>query len=182
MKLNEKIVSSKKIFRGDLFTISTLFVTLPDGRRTTREVAERRPSVSIVAVDQNNSAILLREYRAGIKRTVWRLPGGMVDGHRTPLNTARHELRQEAGCQAKRWLKLFEKSGGGSWHWPRHFYLARGLARQPLPPDSDERFEIIKIPMIRASRLVMKNQFESSDDGLAILEACKIIYPRRRLI
>jgi len=182
MKLTEKIVSSKVIFRGDLFTISTLFVTLPDGRRVTREVAARRPSVSIVAVDQTNSVILLREFRGGIKRTVWRLPGGMVDGHRTPLNTARHELRQEAGYRATRWFKLFEKSGGGSWHWPRYFYLARGLTRQPLPPDLDERFEIKRMPLIRALRLVIKNQFESSDDGLAILEACKIIYPRRRLL
>ncbi len=182
MKLTEKIVSSKVIFRGDLFTISTLFVTRPDGRRVTREVAERRPSVSIVAVDQNNSVILLREFRAGIMRTVWRLPGGMIDGRLTPLNTARHELRQEAGCRAKKWDKLFDKSGGGSWYWPRHFYLARGLVGQPLTPDPDERFEIKKLPIIQASRMALKNQFESSDDGLAILKACKIIQPRQHLL
>lgn len=179
MKQAYRILQSRTHFRGDLFTVQTASVAYPDGTRVVREIVERKPSVGIVAIDQKGLVSLVEEFQAGIGRIVLGLPGGKVDGSERPLAAAKRELREEIGYAARQWETLFHWDGAGSWKWPRTYFLARKLVRQPLPQDSEERIIIRKLTLRRAIRLALDGRLDTSDTGLALVRAYERIMRKR---
>lgn len=181
MKQRPQLLSTKTLFRGDFFTVMTSFITLPDGTRITREIAERRSSVGIVAVDLDRQVLLVEEYQPAIQRIALGLPGGQVDQGERSLQSAKRELREETGFSAAEWKALYHWPGAGSWIWPRTYYLARKLSKNPLPQDPEERITLKRIPLKRAVRMAIQGQLDTSDTCLALVRACEIIYRKRSL-
>ncbi|USN53122.1 MAG: NUDIX hydrolase [Candidatus Nomurabacteria bacterium] len=177
----EQELSSKVVFRGSLFTLRTAFVTLPDGRRVTREVMERPSSVNVVAVDKKKNVYLIEEYRIGIQKTALRLPGGKVEQGETPRHAALRELYEETGIKAKKLSLLYDYHGGGSWKWDRFLYLARDITLKQRENPDDEPNVLRCIPLRKAARLALDGEIPSADWALPILRAYEIIM-RRKLI
>jgi len=53
--------------------------------------------VNVLALTEKKEAILVRQYRHGIRKVIWELPGGMAEENETPLECARRELLEETG-------------------------------------------------------------------------------------
>ena len=49
---------------------------------------------------------LIRQYRLAVRHLLWELPAGSIDTGETALQTARRELVEETGYQAKSFRKL----------------------------------------------------------------------------
>ncbi len=63
--------------------------------------------VNVVAVTRRKELVLVRQYRAGTRKVTLEIPGGSVDRHdRSPLATAKRELREETGYVARRWSRI----------------------------------------------------------------------------
>ena len=65
----------------------------------------KRPTVFIVAETKDKKLVLIKEYRYPIRRVVWQLPAGMVEG-KNELKSAKKELFEETGLAAKNWSKI----------------------------------------------------------------------------
>jgi ADP-ribose pyrophosphatase len=57
--------------------------------------------VSIVAVTQDNEFVLVRQFRPAVETATLELPAGHVDGNETPEFSARRELLEETGFDAR---------------------------------------------------------------------------------
>jgi 8-oxo-dGDP phosphatase len=118
---------------GRIVTVRTDIVALPDGELVCREVVEHPGAVAIVALDEQDRLLLIRQYRHPAAATLWEIPAGLRDVAGEPLiETARRELLEEAGYQAADWRVLADylSSPGISTERLRVF-LARGLTVVP---------------------------------------------------
>ncbi len=65
-------------------------------------VLEKPEFALIAAIDDSRNLLLVRQYRHGVDRSYWALPGGFIDSDETPVSAAQRELREETGYTAKR--------------------------------------------------------------------------------
>ena len=100
-----------------------------DDRSFERLVLEHPGAVIVLAVDDRRRAYCLWQYRHPAQRRFVELPAGLLDAEgESSEETARRELREEAGLEAEHWTLL-----GTTWSSPgisgevMHFFLARGL-------------------------------------------------------
>lgn len=67
-------------------------------------------AVAVVATDTDSpdcEVVLVHQYRATLRSACWELPAGMCDVEDEPrIETARRELREEAGLEARTWREI----------------------------------------------------------------------------
>jgi 8-oxo-dGTP pyrophosphatase MutT (NUDIX family) len=139
------VVASEKLAEGVIVSVRRDTVQMPDGQQVGREVVEHPGAVGIVAMDEADQVLLIRQYRHPAVRLLWEIPAGLRDvAGEPPLETARRELLEEAGYLAADWQVLadFFTSPGITSERLR-VYLARGLRRVPdaereYVPDHEE--------------------------------------------
>ena len=108
-----------------------------------RLVLEHPGAVIVLALDDQDRACLLRQYRHPARRRFVELPAGLIDvAGEDPLETARRELREEVGLEAAEWVSLGSTySSPGITSEVMHLYLARGLSavgREGFTPEHEE--------------------------------------------
>ena len=100
-----------------------------DDQTFIRLVLEHPGAVIVLAVDNRRRAYCLRQYRHPARRRFVELPAGLLDAEgEAPEDTARRELREEAGLEAGQWTHLASTwSSPGISNEVMHFFLARDL-------------------------------------------------------
>jgi ADP-ribose pyrophosphatase len=106
---------------------------MPGGEVKVREVVEQPGAVGILALDEQDRVVLIRQYRHPVGDWLIELPAGLLDqpGEKAYATAAR-ELAEEVALTAGRWDVLVDlrNSPGLSTEAVR-IYLARDLA--PVP-------------------------------------------------
>ena len=94
-----------------------------------RLVLEHPGAVIVLAVDDEERLLCLRQYRHPAGRRFIELPAGLCDAAgEDPLQVAQRELREEASVQAREWTRLTSTySSPGISAEVMHFFLARDL-------------------------------------------------------
>jgi 8-oxo-dGDP phosphatase len=132
------VTSSSQRLRGRIFSVRTDDVQMPGGEVAARDVVEHPGAVAVLALDEQDRVLLVRQYRHPAGGLLWELPAGLrdVDGERL-LAAAQRELAEETGCRAGSWKTLADclTSPGMSSERIRIF-LARGVAEIP-PAERD---------------------------------------------
>jgi 8-oxo-dGTP pyrophosphatase MutT (NUDIX family) len=133
------VTDSAVLAVGKVVTLRRDCVQLPDRSLVSREVVEHPGAVAVVALDERDRVLMIRQYRHPAGATLWEIPAGLRDVAGEPLvDTARRELLEEAGCRAADWLVLTDylSSPGISTERLRIF-LARGLT---MVPDAEREY------------------------------------------
>jgi len=165
--------------RGQLVTLRTDTVRMPDGSVASRDVVEHPGAVAVVALDESDRVLLIRQYRHPAGAMLWEIPAGLRDVAGEPLlETARRELLEEAGCRAADWRLLadFLSSPGISTEHIR-VYLARGLtvvpqAERGYVPEHEEAYLTVSwVPLAEAVRGALCGDLHNGVAILGILSA-----------
>ncbi|BFV56633.1 NUDIX hydrolase [Kitasatospora sp. CMC57] len=122
--------SSAQPFQGRVTGVRTDEVLMPDGSHARRDYQTHPGSVSVLALDEQQRVLILRQYRHPVRQRLWELPAGLLDvPGENPLHAAQRELFEEAHCKAAEWRVLvdFYTSPGGTDEALRLF-LATGLS------------------------------------------------------
>ncbi len=94
-----------------------------------RDLIVHPGAVAVIALDDHERVLLIRQYRHPVGRWLFEPPAGLLDATDEPAwRTAERELLEEAGYEAARWdvlLDLYTSPGGLS--EAIRIYLARGL-------------------------------------------------------
>ena len=123
------VLASEEKFRGHVFSIRTDTVKMVDGQVVDRDYVVHPGAVGVVALDEADRVLLVRQYRHPVGWRLWELPAGLLDHPgENPLETAKRELWEEAHQQADDWrvlVDLFTTPGGSD--EAIRLYLARGV-------------------------------------------------------
>ena len=156
-KSGVKVVSSKVVYRGPVFHVTTDYVEEPGGVSSRRDVVRHQGSVVIMAVDDSAKeprVLLARQYRHAAGDYLWELPAGRIDEGEDALTAAKRELVEETGYAAQRWKRaLFFWVSPGFLDETMAVYLATGLKPGKATPEEDENIAIRFFPLSRAVKM-----------------------------
>jgi 8-oxo-dGTP pyrophosphatase MutT (NUDIX family) len=101
----------------------------PDEEPFTRLVLEHPGAVVVLAMDEEQRVLCLRQYRHPVGLKMLELPAGLLDKEgEDPETAARRELLEEAGLEGAEWSPLVTAySSPGITSEAIHYFLARGL-------------------------------------------------------
>ncbi|WP_030381198.1 MULTISPECIES: NUDIX domain-containing protein [unclassified Streptomyces] len=126
-------------FRGNKTSVRTDEVVMPDGSVARRDYQVHPGSVAVLALDDEDRVLVLRQYRHPVRQRLWEIPAGLLDvPGENPLHAAQRELYEEAHVKAEDWRVLTDvyTTPGGCDEAVRIF-LARDLSEA-----EGERFEV----------------------------------------
>lgn len=102
-------VAEQPVWSGRHLDVVTVDVEAPDGSTFTRELLRTGGAAAIVPVlDDGDTVLVLRQYRASLDDLLLEIPAGMVDEGEDPETCARRELVEEVGYQATDLAFLYE--------------------------------------------------------------------------
>jgi ADP-ribose pyrophosphatase len=129
------VVSTEDVLRGGApFAVRRDVVRVPGGDETmTRVVVEHPGAVVVLAVDDQERALVLQQYRHPARTRFVELPAGLLDKEgEDPLVAARRELLEEGALEAEEWTHLNTVHSSPGFSDERiEVYLARGLRSVP---------------------------------------------------
>lgn len=168
-----EVLSSKTVFRGPAFSVSSDRVREPSGIVARRDVVRHSGSAVILAVDDSGPeprVLLERQYRYAAADYLWELPAGRVDLGEKALTGAKRELLEETGYRAAKWKKvLFFYPSPGFLDETMTVYLARGLKPGDAQPEEDESIECHLTPLSRALEMVRSGEICDGKTIAAVL-------------
>ena len=105
MDLREEMVSSETIFQGKIIKVTLDQVRLPNGSVASREVVYHPGGVAVLALDEDKTVYLVKQYRYPIQQMLLELPAGKLDhgAEENVLLGAQRELSEETGLEAAKW-------------------------------------------------------------------------------
>jgi 8-oxo-dGTP pyrophosphatase MutT (NUDIX family) len=165
-----EVVRSRPEYDGALVEVRVDTVIQPDGSRAEREVVEHVGSVAVVAVDDQQRVLLIRQYRHPAGQYLWELPAGLLDKPgELPLAAAQRELAEEAQLGAAAWRTLVDlrPSPGISTEVCR-VYQAEQLStkeREDDRPDEESELRSRWVPLRQAAGEVLTGRITN---GLAV--------------
>jgi len=149
----------------------------PDHEPFRRLVLEHPGAAVVLAVDEDEQVVCVRQYRHPAGRRFVELPAGLCDSAgEDPLEVARRELREEALLAADDWVHLTSAySSPGISSEVIHYYLARGLHdvdRGDFELAHEEAdMEVFRVPYVDLLDAVLAGDVRDAPVALAVLAA-----------
>jgi len=171
-----KVLKKKPIFKGDLFTIYEDEVELPNGNKRTFHSGIRKPSVTVVPLDEDRNVYLIDQYRYLHKKRLIEAVAGIIDEGEAPLTAAKRELKEELGIVAHNWKDLGSIQAAGSIiSWDQTIFLARDLEFFDQELEDVEDIREVKMPLKEAVKGIFEGKIHSSSTINGILMVNELI-------
>ena len=181
--LRERLVSSEVIRRSRILEFRIDTIETNDGKRSTRDIAGHPGAVAVVAIDDADRVLLVRQWRHAAggplleipAGTLDRLPDGSLEDHAI---AAARELEEETGSRAATWRHLGSfYTAPGFTSENIHVYLATGLTSSHadgLHPDEDEHLELKPVPFADALAMAMRGELHDAKSMVGLLMAARL--------
>ena len=149
----------------------------PEDEPFSRTVLEHPGAAIVLALDDDDRALCLWQYRHPVGATLVQLPAGLldVDGE-SPEQVARRELVEEAGYDARDWTHLSSTySSPGISEELCHYFLARGLTevgRGEFTPQHEEAEMVVDwVPIADLRAAILDGRVRDAHLAIALLSA-----------
>ena len=74
-----EVLKSTERLKNRVFRIVTDEVKMPDGAIAERDYMRHVGAVGVIALDDEENIVLVRQYRHALGRELWELPAGLID-------------------------------------------------------------------------------------------------------
>lgn len=145
--LRTQRISSSRVFQGNYLAVDVLEHQAVH-RIDRREVVTVRDGVAVLAVLDDGTVPLVRQYRQAVDRILLEVPAGVREPDEAPLETARRELSEETGVEGGAWRHLirYAHAEGYSTGWMDLFLVVGGRLGE-MHPDPGEDLEVVFLPL-----------------------------------
>lgn len=146
------------------------------GAELEREYLDHTGAVSVLAIDDEDRVLLIKQYRHSTGHRLWEIPAGLMDvAGESGLAGAQRELAEEVDLQAEHWHLLLDVFlAPGSSTEAMRIFVARGLS--PVEHDyvrSEEEAELHPqwVPLDAAVDAVLDGRMQNTVTANAVLAA-----------
>jgi ADP-ribose pyrophosphatase len=169
--LNKEItVKSEKIFEGKIINLRVDTVELKNQKYAKREIVEHKGASAVIAINENDELILVKQYRKAVEEFLFELPAGKINVAEEPIECAFRELQEETGYEAKTLTKIYDiYSTPGFSNEKIYLFKAEGLTYTSTNFDEDEDIEIIAISKDKAKKMLETGQLIDSKTIVGVL-------------
>lgn len=139
--------NATKVFEGIIFDVYQWEQELFDGSYHTFEMLKRPDTVLIIALDENDQIVALREHQPSLPVREMRMPGGRVDPtDKTVLAAAQREMHEETGLSFGEWKLVEMVQPESKIEWFIYVYIARDITSRDEPHlDPGEEIEVNRV-------------------------------------
>lgn len=169
--MKEEILSTENIFDGRIVHLKVHDVRLPDGSTSKREIIYHQGAVAVVAIDDDNYILLVKQYRIGAGQVLYEIPAGILEPNENPEEAIIREMREETQYRPHSIEPI-----GGIYMTPgyttEYIYLfyAQGYVHDPLDQDADEFVESIRIKFDEALKMIDNGEIVEAKTITALLK------------
>src|SRR5687767_9783952 len=163
-------MSGELVYDGGLLKVHRDVVRLPDGTQAYREYIRHPGAVAVVPLFDDGRVLLERQFRYPNRREFIEIPAGKLEPGEPHLDTAKRELLEETGYQAKEWTRLgVMHTAIGYTDEAIELFLAKGLAYRAAQLDAGEFLEVLKIPFEEAIAMIRDGRITDSKTVVGLL-------------
>ncbi len=158
-----RCIHSKQSQSFRVFSVRTdISISPRTGNEHEFYIIESNDWINVIPITDDESVVMVRQYRHGSKTITLEIPGGLVDPGDTPEEAALRELLEETGYQAKELTKIGEVNPNPALFNNRcHTFLATNLKKVCDPkPDQTEDIEVVLIPLKEIPDLILKGDID----------------------
>ncbi|AIF83108.1 NTP pyrophosphohydrolase [Candidatus Nitrososphaera evergladensis SR1] len=175
-----RVIASRRVYAGAISLRKDKF-SVNGGRVVEKEIVEHQPSVGIIAAVDNDSIILVSQYRRAPDRTLLEIPAGKIEQGETPRQAAVREMDEEIGYTGK--LKPFLK-----WYLApgydtelMHLFVATDLKKidntRRATMDDDEDIVAKKVKLAAAVKKCLNGEIQDAKTIAAIMAYASFLKP-----
>lgn len=165
-----KLIESKEILKTKIFTVTDDHAVDPSGFEIKRAIVRHSGSAVMMAVDDRNRVLLVRQYRLPAQDYLWEVPAGRLDPGENPRQAAERELREETGYSAKKWTELASYyPSPGFVSEKMTVFLAQDLAEGEQQPMDDEKIEAKWFEAAELDQLIRSGEIHDGKTLVAFL-------------
>lgn len=159
----EKTMKSERIYDGKILNLRVDTVELPDKKYSKREIVEHPGAVAIIAVNEKNEMIMIRQYRKSIDKVLLEIPAGKLEINEEPIESAKRELKEETGYIADKieYVMEFYTSPGFS-NEKIYLFLAQGLTEGEQELDVGEYIDVEKYSVDELMKMIKLGEIVDS--------------------
>lgn len=135
-------------------------------------VSFKNYAIAILPLHDNGEVTLVGQHRMPLADYSWELPEGGGPIGIDPLDSAKRELREEAGLVADDWRQVLRFQLSNSVSDERGFgFIATGLTRAETEPDETEALRIVRVPFRQALDLAVAGHMPDAMTVAMLLRA-----------
>jgi len=167
--------SSRQVYRNPWLSLREDQVVLPDQRTTIYGVITCGHCVGVLPFIDENTVVLIKQYRYVAQRVTWEMPTGGVHPGETIETAAQRELAEEIGYRAGRlqWISTYHTSKSVM-DETAHLFIGEGLEGLKLRPDDTEFIEVRPFPFDKVVEMVLASEILDSMTVIATLHAARL--------
>jgi ADP-ribose pyrophosphatase len=169
------VTQSDVLLKQWLITVRSDRVQMPDKQSAQRLVVTHPGAVAVLALDEADRVLMIRQYRHPAGYLLWEIPAGLRDVAGEPLiEAARRELLEETGYRARQWQVLLDTfTSPGFTNERMRIFLARGLEQASdtgYEREHEEKFLTTAwVPLAEAVRLALEGKLHNGQAVTAVL-------------
>lgn len=172
MLLKEETLGTKEVYQGRIFRVEEALVRLPNGQEGKRDVVRHPGAVALLAWQDKDTILLVRQFRYATGEELWEIPAGKLEPGEEAAQCAARELAEETGFAPGELQELvrFYTSPGFSSEL-LYLYEARNLRATDGERDADEFLEVRGIPFPIALEWLKEGRIKDAKTLVALLWA-----------
>ncbi len=175
MEFTEKTLSTKRVYNGKVVFVDYDDIETSDGHKSFREVIRHPGGVVIVAQKDENTILMVKQYRYPLKSVSLELPAGKLEFNENPDDAAPRELEEETGYIANTWTSLgYIHTTPGICDEKLYLYLAKDLTYTKPNPDEGEIIQAFEYNINDVFKMIKNGEINDSKTLCALLRAYKI--------
>ncbi len=150
--------------KGEVVEFYTDTIKLPDGRTAKWDHVSHNGAAAVVAVNEQNKILMVRQYRNSLERMTLELPAGGVNSLSEPtIICAARELEEETGYRSENLEFLLSvKTAVAFSNENIDIYLAKDLVKSKQNLDPDEFINVEEYDIETLIDMIHENKIQDS--------------------